>query len=135
MGLSQNKNNINSSNKSINTISNNEIKDQLGDISQGIPWFEGLPTIEYKDQDSTWGNISKGIFSPHNTKWKMYIMNTLARHESEAAYSERKKLKINKTIEKIDAIIGKSIIAFSDSLHRSRKEQSLHRVSQGRCCR
>jgi len=42
----------------------------------------------------------------------MYIMKSLDKYETEANYSERKKLKINKTIDKIDAIIGKSIIAF-----------------------
>lgn len=38
-----------------------EIKQQLQSINQSVPYFEGLPAIDYDDhKENTWGNVFKG---------------------------------------------------------------------------
>lgn len=53
------------------------IKDHLGSVYDTIPYFEGLPYMDYEDRELTWGNIFKGLFAPYNNKWKEFIIHEL----------------------------------------------------------
>ena len=39
----------------------NTIRDHLGSLWDNVPYFEGLPFIEYEQRENTWGNVFKGI--------------------------------------------------------------------------
>ena len=39
--------------------SNSIIQENLGSVDN-VPYFEGLPFIDYEDRENTWGNVFKG---------------------------------------------------------------------------
>lgn len=47
---------------SVGVKHSNSIKKHLGSLKDDVPYFEGLPAIDYEDKNNsnTWGNIFKG---------------------------------------------------------------------------
>lgn len=43
-----------------NIKQSNTIRDHLGSLMDNVPYFEGLPFIEYEHRENTWGNVFKG---------------------------------------------------------------------------
>jgi hypothetical protein len=70
-----------------------EIKLQIESITESVPYFDGLPAIDYDDQkENNWENVFKGtdkklknlgIFSKSSTKWKTYIMHRINDKDSD----------------------------------------------------
>lgn len=78
------------------------IKEHLGSLNQQIPYFEGLPFIDYEDREINWGNVVKGIFSPYNNKWQEFIIHELEKKPNiKIEGFEKRNLSIREKVNKV----------------------------------